>query len=53
MSRVLSIGTVARVEERHRTEWVSGLGADAVTREVSPGMMSRCNLFEGRRSESE
>lgn len=29
--------TVKKIEERFRTEWVSGLGKDAVTKEVSDG----------------
>jgi hypothetical protein len=29
--------TVKKIEERYRTEWVSGQGKDALTREVSEG----------------
>lgn len=34
---LFSMGVVSRTEERYRTEWVSGTGKDATTRQVSEG----------------
>lgn len=36
-NKVFKMGTVRKIEERFQTEWVSGFGKDAVTKEISIG----------------